>query len=79
MRTLFLCLLAVLPLSSNAADCDGPYTSGWEPWEPYQYQQGDQITGLDIDLVRAVVTNMGCEIAFKEMRWTRLLSEVEKG
>ena len=53
---------------------------GWEQWKPYQYiDENNQLTGVDIELVGAIVTNMGCDIEFVELPWKRHLVEVEKG
>jgi polar amino acid transport system substrate-binding protein len=38
---------------------------GWEPWEPFQYlDSSNHLTGLDVDMIRAIVQNMGCEPRF---------------
>mgnify|MGYP000229219900 CR=1 FL=1 len=53
---------------------------GWEPWEPYQFLNKDkQLTGLDIELIGAVVKEMGCKIQFKQKPWKRLLVEAKNG
>jgi len=63
-----------------SADCENrTLTLGWEPWRPYQYMDNDKLTGLDVDLVRAIVEQAGCQIDFKKMPWKRHLVQVEKG
>ncbi len=53
---------------------------GWEPWKPYQYiDENKQLTGLDIDLIRAIVKNMGCEVQLEKTPWRRQLFEAEYG
>lgn len=71
---LILGLLAIAPVW---ADCS--LTSTWEPWEPYQYQDGDNITGLDNDLVKAIFKQADCQINFVKRPWARALKEIEAG
>ena len=55
---------------------------GWDPWEPYQYEDNNgNVTGLDIDLVSAILKNMNYFVSFtfEKMPWKRHLNEVEKG
>jgi len=45
---------------------------GWESWIPFQYidHNGD-LTGLDIDLTRAIFKGMDCQLTFVNMPWPR--------
>ena len=36
-----------------------PYQILTEEWAPYNYQQGDQLTGMATDIVRAIMTLTG--------------------
>lgn len=59
-------------------DCE--FTLGFDAWEPYQYQDiGDQVSGLDIELVEAVATEMGCRLSFKQGTWVSLLADLRAG
>ncbi|MDX1453661.1 MAG: transporter substrate-binding domain-containing protein [Oleiphilaceae bacterium] len=73
--SLVLSLLGFSVLSQ--AECSLETT--WEPWEPYQYQTDGQITGLDVDLVRAIMAQAGCDVNFNKRPWARALKEVESG
>ena len=55
-------------------------SSVWEPFPPYQYldEQGI-LTGLDIDLLRAVASQANCKINFKKTPWKRGLALIQKG
>lgn len=77
IKNLVLALLASGLSLSAYADCN--LTSGWEPWEPYQFAQNGQATGLDNDLVRAILEKAGCQVKFVERPWARILKEVEDG
>ena len=58
--------------------CD--FVVGFDAWEPYQYiDVGAQVSGLDIELVTAVLTKMGCDIDFKAGTWVTLLGELKNG
>ena len=53
---------------------------GFDAWEPYQYKDiGDQVSGLDIELVEAVVTEMGCRLVFEQGTWVSLLAKLKAG
>ena len=71
-------LAAMLLGPGLASGCE--LTMGWEPWEPYQYETRDgELTGLDIEIIRAVAGQMGCRIVFRELPWKRHLRELAKG
>lgn len=53
---LLLALLCVLPGAFARAE---PYQIVTEEWAPYNYQQGDQLTGMATDIVRAIMTLTG--------------------
>jgi len=56
------------------------YTMGWEQWKPYQYlDESNNLTGLDIELVESILSNMQCELSLKNKPWKRLLVEAEQG
>ncbi len=74
---LFCLLIITLCSTHSLADC--ALISSWEPWEPYQYQHEDNITGLDNDLVKAIIENTDCKISFVKRPWARALKEIEKG
>ena len=55
-------------------------TMGWEPWEPYHYEDIDkQVKGLDIELMEMITAETGCEINFKKGDWKVLLHELKLG
>lgn len=71
-----LWLLLVAPTA--AAECR--LTAGWETWEPYSYVDATgRVTGLDIELMRAMARQAGCELSFVELPWGRLLEELRHG
>lgn len=54
-------------------------TASWEPWPPYQFENGGQLTGLDIDLVEAILKEAGLSPKFVKRPWKRQLQEAEEG
>lgn len=72
-------LFAVWPLLAFAK-CDRPLSVGWEPWEPYMYLDTEgHLTGLDIDIIRAVAQQTGCQLHFFRLPFKRHLAELEGG
>ncbi|MBF0225249.1 MAG: amino acid ABC transporter substrate-binding protein [Desulfobacterales bacterium] len=53
---------------------------GYEDWEPYQFEDANgKLTGVDIDLVSAILDTAGLQYEFKKMPWKRLINDVENG
>jgi polar amino acid transport system substrate-binding protein len=62
-----------------AAVCEEPLVQGWQPWPPYQIASEDGPKGIDIEIVQAIAEEMGCEVGYRQMPWTRLLNSIESG
>lgn len=77
---LCLALLAILfawhPLPSRAETwsiaCDDNFA-------PYNYFEGKQLIGIDVDLVTALVRQAGAEPRFEPMSWNRVREKLEQG
>ncbi|MDX1539646.1 transporter substrate-binding domain-containing protein [Arsukibacterium sp.] len=55
-------------------------TMGFDAWEPYQYMTvGNTVTGLDVELVRAVAAEMQCELNIVQGSWVELLGLLREG
>lgn len=77
--TLAGCLLAILPAQASA-DCIKPLTVGWESWKPFMYRnEKGRLSGLDIELIRAVAKRLGCPLRFVELPFKRHMLELENG
>ncbi len=61
---------AAAPATAVATAAPAPQCTlklGFEAWEPYQFMSmDDQPAGLDIELVQAVATEMGCVISGRQ-------------
>jgi polar amino acid transport system substrate-binding protein len=65
-------------VQGKTPDCH--FTVGFDAWEPYQYiDVGDQVTGLDIELIKAVLDHMQCGVTFKAGQWVSLLGDLKNG
>jgi polar amino acid transport system substrate-binding protein len=65
---------------ASALEPDCSFIVGFDAWEPYQYVDvGDEVTGLDIELVNAVLKSMECAATFKAGSWVELLGELKNG
>ncbi|GAK54741.1 ABC-type amino acid transport/signal transduction systems, periplasmic component/domain [Candidatus Moduliflexus flocculans] len=52
----------------------------WEPWYPFQYQNANgKYTGIDIDIITAILEKMGCQYEFLEAPWARAIKETQLG
>ena len=53
---------------------------GWDPWEPYQYQDADgSMRGLDVEIIRRIADDAGCEVEFVRGNWGELLGQLRGG
>lgn len=60
------------------ADCR--LTMGWDPWPPFHYTGfGGELTGFDVELLRAMAADAGCELEFARESWAVLLGQVRDG
>lgn len=56
------------------------FVLGFDAWEPYQYADvGNRVAGLDIELVAAVIENMGCTLTYQQGTWVELLMALKQG
>jgi polar amino acid transport system substrate-binding protein len=78
-------LIAILALPIVAFGQDAPKVlkCGWYPWDPYQYllvkQDVKRLTGLDVQLLRAVFAQMGYALSYEEVSWKQHQLDVKNG
>lgn len=57
--------------------------AGWYTWRPYQFNQvsstGYNLTGMDIELVRAVASDTGIDINYREVKWSQHQNDLKSG
>jgi ABC-type amino acid transport substrate-binding protein len=60
-------MILVAPFRASVAEAPCTLRVGWEPYAPYTYpDSAGEVTGADIDLVRAVAAEIGCTVEFAE-------------
>jgi len=68
------------PQSSTAPDTNCALRLGFEAWEPYQFMGLDnKASGLDIELMQAVASEMGCQLQMKQGTWVELMTQLKAG
>jgi polar amino acid transport system substrate-binding protein len=79
--TFFCLLIGSFNGESIYAESTCQFIMGYEQWKPYSYtNESNKVTGLDIELVQAIISNLGCKLTFQELvNWRRLLWSVEHG
>lgn len=57
--------------------------AGWYPWDPYQYlviKNGlTRLTGLDVELLKAIFEKMGYSLDFDEVSWNQHQIDIKNG
>ena len=76
-----LVIIAAMAAACCAAQAQACLKSvRWYSDVPYSFRGTDgQIQGLNIDIARTALKQMGCEVNFLEMPWARALVELEHG
>lgn len=78
----FLFFLASLtsPLTIANPLCPNPLRVGWDDWPPYHFQSSDgAMHGFAVEILQAVMRDMGCEVVFRPRPWRRQLQEIQIG
>ena len=78
--TLISCLIffASFVVFANNKDCK--LTVGYDSWEPCHFMDvGNQVRGLDIELLQMVAKRIPCSIAYAQGPWIDLLSRLKTG
>lgn len=48
-------------------------------FEPYEYYEGEEIVGIDVDIARAICDKLGYELKIEDMEFDSILPAVEAG
>ncbi|HEY7886115.1 MAG TPA: transporter substrate-binding domain-containing protein [Cellvibrionaceae bacterium] len=68
------------PLSALAGDCIKTFR--WSEDPPFTFASVDApdgVSGISVDIVRAVLNSLGCEVTFVDMPWARALLALKSG
>ena len=64
----------------NKLSDDCTFSLGFDVWEPYQYLDvGGNVGGLDVEVISAVVKEMGCDITYQRGTWLSALEKLRNG
>lgn len=75
-----LCIMLFSAAFGSASADSCVLRSVWEPFEPYQFENAyKDISGLDIDLLKAVATEAGCTLKLRQLPWKRALQLIKEG
>jgi polar amino acid transport system substrate-binding protein len=78
---IFIIIICIIPSSSEASS--KVLKSVWYPWDPYlrieANNENRKLTGLDVEIVKAVLQNAGYDIDFEEGIWVQGLNGVKDG
>ena len=78
-----LMALLLSPAAALAQEGTKVLRCGWYPWDPYQYTDErhgiKQLTGLDVQLVRAVFSRIGYEVSYEEVGWKQHQLDIKNG
>jgi polar amino acid transport system substrate-binding protein len=67
-------------VDGQISDNNCKFILGFDAWEPYQYVDvGERVAGLDIELITAVIKNMGCQLTYQQGTWVDLLVALKQG
>lgn len=59
--------------------CAERITFVFEVYPPYEFYEGDNLVGTDVDVIREVCRRMEIDPVFRELPWARALKEVRDG
>jgi len=78
----FIVLLILGQVTLAFSKCNRVLKNGWmNNWEPYVFGTPDKPSGLDTEILDAIVTGAGCKLVFtqNEFPWARHLAMVRNG
>ncbi|WP_127559334.1 substrate-binding periplasmic protein [Saccharospirillum alexandrii] len=81
-RCLVGCVILSSALASPALAEDCVKTFRWTEDPPYTYASADApggVSGISADIVRTVLSDLGCDVRFVDMPWARALSALQTG
>jgi len=73
--------VSLFALPASAMDCpkDGTVTAGATDYRPFQIIEDGKVRGADVDILNAIMADLGCTIEFQDLPWSRHLKGIEAG
>jgi polar amino acid transport system substrate-binding protein len=75
----WLCWLGLICLAVWPARAEGPLRVGWYAAAPFQWDGPRGVTGLDIEMVRALAAHAGQPLNFTRTAWPDLMRDIASG
>jgi len=77
----FTLCLALMTLPARAADCprDGTLIAGAGDYRPYNIVEGQKVSGMDFEVIEAILDKMGCGLTKVPLPWARHLNAMKNG
>ncbi|WP_043307046.1 ABC transporter substrate-binding protein [Pseudomonas sp. ML96] len=79
MKPVLLALCLVFANAAVAKQSSCKLRVGWEEWFPLIYQQDEQLTGSEYELLQQLASGAGCQLQFVELPWARALQLLKQG
>ena len=57
----------------------GYYVVGYTDYDPFAFTEGDKLVGFDIELAEAVAEELGIEVKFQLITWSKKVTEIKSG
>ena len=74
----FVLLFIALTFLSNTIKAQ-PLEVRTLAYQPYQYKEGEEVKGFQVEIVKAVFKKLGKEIKIAVRPWARIIAEIENG
>lgn len=81
IKSVFACLLIMvilLPFKSNAEKEVIDFGTSAD-FPPYEYYEGDEIVGIDPDILKAIGDYMGVEVKLHDMDFNTIIASIQSG
>lgn len=71
---------AEAPAEDAAAPADGTLVMATNAYfEPYEYYEGDQVVGIDVEMAQAVADKLGMELKVEDMEFDSIIPAINSG
>ncbi len=78
-RCIFALVLLPILSSTAFAACQTKFRASWYDYKPYQMMRDGRPSGMDLELLHAVMSDAGCTYVLKEIPWTWTTRKIEQG
>ena len=76
---LAVCLLAGISACGGGGEKDQLVMATNANFPPYEYHEGDDITGIDVEIAQAIADKLGVELKVEDMDFGAIIDAVASG